>query len=153
MRKKLLIVAESYRRAKEPTEPIPAIERYNGVFFRVIRSLERKGKLRGIDVIIISTTFGVLNIHSKIPYYEPKKGPWGFISKEGDFQPKRNQILRKLKSILRKRKYEEIYVNLGRGYSELVKGFEGFADAQITHAVGSGLIPKASHMKSWILSH
>lgn len=152
VRAKLLIITESYRRLKEPKKPIPAFERYNGVFFRVIKSLKRKNKLKDIYILIISATLGLLHLDSEVPYYEPHSGAFGCLPKEGISPEFKNEVLSKLQKELSQKEYTEIYINVGARYRRLIEGFEKFTNARIEYAEGPGIGPKAAHMREWILS-
>lgn len=149
--KKLVIVSASSSIRKEPFEPILAIERYDGIYFRVLRKYLRERKLRNIDVVIVSEKFGLMRSDDKISYYEPHAGKWGSLSLNKDaIKNLRRENLEKLKRIVND--YSEIYINVGRQYMKLIEGFENFTTCKITHAVGKGLGPKALHMKKWIIS-
>lgn len=152
VRRKLLIITESYRRKKLPKGLIPAIERYDGVFFRVLKSLERRNKLKNVDILIVSATFGLLYPESKVPYYEPHRGAFGSLPRERISFEFKKDVLSKLQKQLRQKEYLEIYVNVGKQYRELIEGFEKITDANIIYAEGPGIGPKAAHMKKWILS-
>ncbi|MEM3426518.1 MAG: hypothetical protein QXJ62_05070 [Nitrososphaeria archaeon] len=54
----MILLSASQRKSSDP-EPLPAIERYQGVFFRVVKKYLREGKLKNIDIIIVSDRFGV----------------------------------------------------------------------------------------------
>lgn len=147
--KKLVILTSSVRLNEEVKDPIPAIERYNGVYFRVLRKHLREGKLRDTDILILSERYGLIWSDDKIPLYEIH-GKMGFLSlDEKDIEKMRQENLKILKNILDR--YSEIYVNVGKEYMKLIKGFERLASGRITYAKGS-LGAKAAHMKEWILS-
>ena len=149
-RRKLIIVSASSRLREKPTEPIPAIQRYDGIFFRVLRKLLRDGKLREFDILIVSEKYGLLSHKDKISHHAAHPGPWGSLSlDEKAVNGIRKENLKKLKKIVNK--YSEIYVNLGREYMKLIGGFEEFTRSKITFGVGTGLIPKAAHMRECVL--
>ncbi|MEM3551788.1 MAG: hypothetical protein QXV01_11940, partial [Candidatus Bathyarchaeia archaeon] len=56
--KKLMIISGSMRLLKEPEEPIPAIQRFDGVFVRLVRKYSKK--LRDIDIYILSPIYGLV---------------------------------------------------------------------------------------------
>jgi len=148
--RKLIIITTSYRLNKENTEPIPAIERFDGVYFRLLRKHIREGRLRNVDILIVSEKFGLIWAKDKVPYYEVH-GKMGSLSLDKKTTEKiRKENLQKLKKIVNR--YSEIYVNVGREYLKLIEGFEKFTTSKVTYASGKGLGPKASHMKEWITS-
>jgi len=147
--KKLIIVSASSSRKRESKEPIPAIERYNGIYFRTLRKYLREGKLRNTDILINSKKFGLIRSNKKIPYYEPSPGNWGSLGLNKETVDRiRKKNLHKLKKLVNA--YSEIYVNVGREYMKLIEGFENFTSCKIIYATGRGLGPKALHMKEWI---
>ena len=135
---------------KEPVSPIPAVERYDGVFFRQFRKYRREGKLRHTDLVIISPKKGILLANTLVPYEEPYAGKMGDLkSANPDTDLRRRENLRQLNKILQ-RNYSEIYVNCGQQFLQLIEGFQELTSAKITLAEGGGLGPKAAHMKEWI---
>lgn len=138
---------------KEPRSPIPAVERYDGVFFRQFRKYRQQGKLPHTDLAIISPKKGILLENTPLPYEEPYAGKMGNLdSPDSDKQSQRNENLQQLNKILR-RNYSEIYVNCGQQFLQLIEGYQTLTSAKITVAEGGGLGPKAAHMKRWIQEH
>jgi len=145
---KLIIVAASLRRKKEPSKPIPAFERFTGVSFRVLKKYLREGNLENTDIIIISPNKGVLLSDTKIPYQEPSKK----LKFEKDFIEKmRKRNLIELGKIFDHEKYLEIYVSVGQKMMQFIEGFENLTSEKIIFAEGAGIGPRAQHMKNWIL--
>lgn len=150
MDKKLILITTSYRLNKEIKEPIPAIERFDGVYFRILKKYIREGKLRNVDILIVSEKYGLIWAKDKVPYYDIH-GKMGSLSlSKKSIEKIRQQNLQKLKQIVNR--YSEIYVNVGREFLKLIRGFEKFTTCKVTYATGRGLGPKALHMKEWILS-
>lgn len=151
--RRLIIVSASLRRSKEPLDPIPAIDRFNGVYFRIIKKYKREGKLQDTDCIIVSKKFGIIYPTEKVPYYEPDHiNKFGHLDMNGNqIRKLRRKNLAKLKEIFATTEYSEIFVNVGKEFMELIKGFEKLTSAKIIYASGRGLGPKAQHLKKWIL--
>lgn len=142
-----IIIAESQRRKQDPIEPIAAIDRYIGVYFRVLKKYLREGKLPNTDILIISKKFGILQSQDTVVYHKPvDKLNFEFVENS------RKTNLKLLKAIFEKEKYDEIYVNVGAQFAKLIDGFEDLTTAKVIYASGSGLGPKAQHMKNYILS-
>jgi len=142
-----IIIAESQRRKQEPIEPIAAIDRYIGVYFRIVKKYLREKKLTNTDILIISHKFGILQSHDRVEYHKSTDN-LNFESVENA----RKNNLKLLKTIFEKKKYDEIYVNVGVKFAKLIDGFEDLTNAKVIYASGSGLGPKAKHMKNYILS-
>lgn len=151
--RRLIIVSESLRRLKEPPEPIPALDRFDGVYFRIIKKYRREGKLQDTDCIIVSKKFGIICQNEKIPYYKPNHiNKIGYLNmKENQTKKLRGKNLAKLKEIFVKNRYSEIFVNVGKRFMKLIEGLEKLTSAKIIYASGPGLGPKAQHLKRWIL--
>jgi cytoplasmic iron level regulating protein YaaA (DUF328/UPF0246 family) len=143
-----IIVAASQRRVEEPKDPIPAIDRFKGVYFRILKKYLRSGKLSNTDILIVSQDFGVVRSKDKVPYRKPTNK----LDFHKEFVEKaRKANLKTLGRIFREKNYNEVYVNVGKEFYKLIEGFESLASAKIIHASGPGLGPKAKHMKNWIL--
>jgi len=145
---KAIIVAASQRRKREPKTPIPALERFTGVYFRVLKKYIREGKLTQTDIIILSPEHGIIQVQDKIPYTEPTEKL--LLNKDMIAKMRKNN-LQILEKIFNKKQYSKIYVNVGRTLIKLIEGFDKLTQAKIVYAAGPGLGPKAQHMKNWIL--
>lgn len=149
--KKLIIVTSSSRLRREPSEPIRAIDRYDGIYFRILRKYLLERRLKNIDVLIVSEELGLIWSHDKISYHEPHPGKRGALSLDRHtIRRLREDNLKKLKGILNQ--YSEIYVNVGQDYMKLIEGFEQYVKGKVTYATGRGLGPKAANMKQWLIS-
>src|SRR5256885_14806426 len=66
----LLIVTCSQRKRAYP-ELLPALERYDGIFFRILRKARREGNWPdNLDVLIISAKYGLLELDTSIEKYD-----------------------------------------------------------------------------------
>jgi hypothetical protein len=62
----LLIVTCSQRKRSD-LELLPALERYDGIFFRILRKALREGHWSGtLEVLIISAKYGLLELDTVI---------------------------------------------------------------------------------------
>ena len=150
---KLLIVSASSRVLKEPKEPIEALQRFDGIFMRVIRKYYSKRKK--LDVLILSPVYGLVWAEEKIPYKEPIGGGWYRLPfSEDEVAKLREENLSTLRKILVASKYDEIHLNVGKYMFGLIKGFEQFVKkkTKITYATGRGLGPKIKFLKDWLES-
>jgi len=142
---RLLIISSSQRQISDPNTPIPALERYDGFVFRILRRLKREGQFpNDLDVLIVSSKFGLLSLEDKISY------PDQLMTFEVARQH-RSDYLNKLKSKFGEKKYSEIFVNLGAIYAQSIRGFNQFTDARVIYASG-GLGKRAKQIRQWILS-
>ena len=136
----LCLIACSARKRPEPPEPIAAIERYDGVFFRVLRKWLRTNSSSAPDVLIISARFGLIAADTSIPTYDQRMTKQRAL----ELAP---AVRAKLRSCLQQRSYSRVFVNLGKDYQPTVEGVE-----ELAHAIwATGSIGKrAQQMKRWL---
>jgi len=140
-----LLIISSSKRQKKDKSPLPALERYDGFMFRILKKLKRENKLPAdLDIIIISSKFGLLKPEDKVPYVNHMMT---FLQA----REVKNKFLNEFKKLFDKKNYSEIFVNLGASYLESIKGIEKLTNAKIIYAKGK-MGQKANHMKRWILS-
>src|SRR5262245_5578265 len=137
----LYIVSCSQRKRREPGRPIPAIERYDGVFFRALRKAIRLGKMASTDrVLIISARFGLIEPQTPIPWYDQRL--------DG---PRAKALATTVKAELIKRlssdHNDRVCINVGRRYASLLEGIPQLANAR--WATG-GIGTRARILKSWL---
>jgi hypothetical protein len=151
MGRKLIILSSSERR-NSALGLLPALERYDGLYFRLIRKYLNNRKLRQTDVAIVSER-GIILGTDCIPYWEPfqRKTRGQLALPKSTIARDRMKNLKRLEKLL-SRQYDEIFINVGKGFYQLIEGFEKLATTKITYAKGRGLGPKATSMKDWILS-
>jgi len=118
--KKLIIVSGSYRVIREPKNPIPALERFDGVFIRLIRKYYKE--LRNFDVLILSPTYGLIKAEEKIGFKEPIRGSWRKLELSKDTVSRlRDSSLSTLQRLLTKQQYDEIYINVGKNLLKIIE--------------------------------
>ena len=137
----LLLLSCSSSKRPYPAESIPAIERYTGVFFKVLKKWQREHPMSsGPNVLIISAQFGVLAPETPIPYYDQRMTP----ARAALLAP---SIQRALRKQLINQQYRRILVNLGRDYLRALDGFDGLIEA----VWASGPIGiRARQLKVWL---
>jgi len=144
---KLLILGPSFRRNSNP-ELIPAIERYDGLYYRIVRKYMNKLKKKDIDVIIITEDLNVLFPETKIPYKPPVGEKWRTLpptSRDPEkIEKLRNQILK----IVKNKRYDEIFIVLNRYYQALLPDLTPYTEKIISDFEGLG--PKAKSLKEWL---
>ena len=132
---------------KKSKGSLPAIERYDGINYRIIKKLQREGNFPAdLDVVIISAKYGFLTPDIPIEYYDQK------MTKERALELQ-SKVSSKLNEFLQNNGYSEIFVNLGKKYKLALNGFYETVpqNTKIIDAEG-GIGQKASRMKKWILN-
>jgi len=142
--RRLIIVSASQRRITDPS-PLPAIDRFDGVYFRILRKHLKDGKLKDADILVVSDRHGVIKATDVVPYHPPSDK----IKVE---EHARISNVKIIEGIAKKTAYSEIYVICGKDFQGFIKGFEEFANTTVTYCQGRGLGPKARSLKDWILA-
>jgi hypothetical protein len=130
----------------ESSESIPAIERYDGPPYKVLRRYLRQNSdvADRLDIFILSAEYGLINGNTPILHYErrmTRKRALGF----------REPVREKLQRHLAFRKYDEIFLSMGQTYLKAMDGIEGLFDEDtkiIISAATSG--KKLTELKSWL---
>ncbi|MDD5474587.1 MAG: peroxide stress protein YaaA [Candidatus Methanoperedens sp.] len=140
----LLILSCSHKKIKTPAL-LPAIERYDGPYYKVLRKImHRSDYNNSLDIAIISAKYGLLNPDEKIKDYDLKMNTDIAVALQNKVAPAlRKQILKK--------KYENIFINLGQDYLLAIDGFNKNLRSKPTIVYANGKIgEKLSKMKMWL---
>jgi len=149
--KRLLIVSGSFRRKESPREPIRALDRFDGVVFRLLRRLEAEGVLKDVDILII-TDKGPIWAHEKVPYWPPRGPTWKTysLSKEELLQM-RKRIIEMLRP--RAGQYEEALIVVGRQMEEVLRDIGSILQCKIINTHGLRLGEKMAKIREWLARH
>ncbi len=104
------ILLLAYSQWKRPASGLlPAIERYDGVNFRVLQKAKREGYLpENLDILILSAKYGLIEANTSIENYDLK------MTKQ-QAKELQAEVSRNLDNYLADTNYHEIFVNLGEG--------------------------------------
>ncbi|MFM2060849.1 MAG: hypothetical protein RLZZ507_519 [Cyanobacteriota bacterium] len=67
-----LLIINCSKSKYSSVENLPALERYNGVAFRVVRKFLQQQISHNLDIFILSAKFGLISSHELIPNYDQK---------------------------------------------------------------------------------
>jgi len=138
----LLIISCSERKT-QIFIPTPAIELYDGPFFKMIRKLKSECVFpNNIHVLIISAKYGVLGLHDLIEKYDKKMT-------EKRAKELKDRIKEKLGELLSNKNFKEIFVCMGKNYRLVLDDFD--SDIPIIYVDGK-IEEKLSQMREWICS-
>lgn len=138
----LLIISCSEKKA-QISNPAPAIEVYDGPFFKMIRKLKNESKFsNNIHVLIISAKYGIIGLYDLIEKYNQK------MTKRRAEELKIG-VKKKLEEFLNNKNFKEIFVCLGKNYRLVLDGFN--SDIPIIYADGK-IGEKLSQTKEWVCS-
>jgi cytoplasmic iron level regulating protein YaaA (DUF328/UPF0246 family) len=123
---------------------MPALHRYDGVNFRVVRKSLRELQLGMLDLLILSARFGVLDATSPIPWYDESMT----VERAVEL---RSSVGQRLDQQLRWGNYARVFVNLGGTYvSALASSRELRRIATTTVYAAGGIGERMAQMKSWL---
>jgi len=121
---------------------IPAIERYDGYFFKILK----KNRTKNLGVLILSAKYGLLNEDEKISYYDKKMN-------HDTAKQLENQVSKKFLEKVNLEEYEEVCINLGRCYTECfaktIKYIKRYFSGRIFLMKG-GLGNRGNILKNWL---
>jgi len=142
----LLIVACSQRKRPDPGL-LPAIERYDGVNFRLLRKARREGHCpESLDVLILSAKYGLIKATTLIENYDLRMTWERALALQ-------SEVSAALDAYLSQMDYCEVFINLGQTYlvalarSKEIPRLRG----KVYYATG-GIGEKMSQMKHWLYS-
>ena len=142
-RKYLLIIPCSKRKVLSKRK-IPAIDLYDGPFYRILRKFFRQHDVsQFIDILILSAKYGLIKSYDLISTYDECMTP--ARAKELS-----SNVYNFLKCLLSKEQYQEIFINLGKTYALALTGSEGLLN-QCNVFWAKGQIGERMHqLKNWL---
>lgn len=130
----LLIIACS-RCKNSQTELLPALERYNGPTFRLLRRFLKQNPSFSLDIYILSAKFGLIRSDELIPLYDQK------MTKKQSHELQ-SELICKLQEILNTSSYTNLYFCLGKAYFAVLDGYNNFIESDIEINIATGSIGK-----------
>jgi hypothetical protein len=115
---RVLIIACSQRKVPGKGQ-IPALDRYDGPAFRVLRKYLRDETTSPTDVLILSAKYGLIPASRKIPDYDCRMSA-------ARAKSLREKVLAAAKTCLGTERWDEVGICLGKHYRAALNGFEQF---------------------------
>ncbi|MDI9395425.1 MAG: peroxide stress protein YaaA [Euryarchaeota archaeon] len=124
---------------------LPAIERYQGQYFKILKKYVTDfSNNNGFDIAILSAKYGLLEPMDNIEYYNLKMDAIQAQSLKGS-------ILKKLAKMNELKQYREVVINLGSHYIEAIEGYEKIFDNAVEFKFFEGRIgERQKQMKDWL---
>jgi hypothetical protein len=121
---------------------LPALDLYDGVNFRVLRTLlNAHGWPPGLCIKILSAKYGLIDSTDLIETYDQRLD-----------EPRARQMNRAtLKRLARFGKPSSVFVNLGTDYLPAIEGIDRLFPGKV-HYAGGGIGLKMAGMKNWLLA-
>jgi len=141
----VLIVSCSQRKRPDPGL-LPALNRYDGGHFRILRKARREGYWpETMDMRILSAKHGLLAGSTPITNYDQK------ITRDRANEL-HSQVLQVLQTGARQHTYREVYVDLGRDYQAAIEGLtQVFNGSRVVYAKGR-IGQRLAQLRSWLVS-
>lgn len=140
---RLLIVACS--KCKKPnSELMPAIERYDGPAFRVLRKFLREQRGLVPRVLILSGKYGLIDASTPIQDYDVRMT-------RATADELRPAVLKRLRKLLQGGPIRSVGVCLGRDYRQAIEGIESqIPKGAMVEIIGGGLGQRLSRLREWL---
>jgi hypothetical protein len=145
--RKLLILGPAFRRRKEECL-MPAVERYDGLFYRVARKY--LGDVKNVDVVVMKNDLTLIDGSAPLPYTEPEGVKWGVKTIPKKMVEKATKINeRYLKNKLKSKKYSEVFISMGKVYARALPEIVT-ENTNVIFPTFGGPGPKAQALKEWL---
>jgi len=147
-KRRLLVLGPSFRRRKD-SGLLSALERFDGLFFRVARKY--LGSVRDVDVVVMVDDLTLVDGDAPLAFREPEGSEWGKqkFSKEV-LEKAKAQNEEFLKKKLKNGRYSEVYLAMGKQYAEALPDLERYG-VKVVFPTSGGPGPKAQALKEWIM--
>jgi hypothetical protein len=147
-KRRLLILGPSFRRRRDES-PLPALERFDGLFFRVAR--KHLSNAKDVDVLVMTDDLTLVDATTPLAYREPVGTKWG-----GQRPPK--EALERAKAVnerileekLKSGQYSEVFLAMGKEYAKALPDLARFG-VKTVFPTSRGPGPKAQVLRQWIL--
>ena len=143
--KRRLLILSCSQRKHETQELLPAIERYNGPLFFVLRRFLREcpRQARQLDVYILSAVYGLIPEGFPTAWYDQKIN----ASRVAELQSQVNTTF----SDLQRDNYASVCFALGRSYLTVFEGVQNLVPAHTESIIVHGTMGKRQiQLKKWL---
>lgn len=140
-----LLVQSCSNRKRTADAPLPALDLYDGYFYRIIKN-SPYGSAEGpnVDLRILSAKHGLLLPDDKIAAYDRT------MDSERAAEI-RTEVVDSLTETVRTNEYDSVVINLGQPYQVAITGLEDAIDVPVVVIEGSGIGEKGQRLK-WFLA-
>ncbi|MEM3955281.1 MAG: hypothetical protein QW424_00825 [Candidatus Bathyarchaeia archaeon] len=143
-----MVLGPSFRRRCD-AGLLPALERFDGLFFRVARKY--LGGVRNVDVVVMTDDLTLVDGDSPLAYRAPEGGEWGRRKLSREVLERARVVNERfLEKKLRNGRYGEVYLAMGKQYAAALPDLGKFG-VKVVFPTSGGPGPKAQALKQWIL--
>jgi hypothetical protein len=145
MKPRYLLIISCSRRKRTDPDLLPAIDRYDGGNFRVLRKAKRNGYWpKNLDVLILSARYGLIEDSTEISNYEQSMT----TQNANDLK---TQVRDFLNVYLEGKEYKEIYIDLGRKYLRALEDCRDLLKNKPISIAEGRVGERLSKLKLWII--
>ncbi|HSH78664.1 MAG TPA: hypothetical protein VLA19_09055 [Herpetosiphonaceae bacterium] len=144
MSRRLLVLKCSARKRGTP-DPIPAIERYDGPLWQVLRSMRDRQPLllADLDVYALSAGFGLISATTGIAWYDQTMDS----ERADELRPAALRVF----SDLMAKGYDELCLGLSHRYIRAIEGWEQHVPASMKVTITDGPMGvKLGQLRAWL---
>lgn len=139
----LLILACSQRKRSD-ADSLPAIERYDGPTFRLLRRFLRKQPSAPLEIYILSAKFGLIPSDYQIPNYDQR------MTKMRSRQLQA-EVIAKFEDILSAKSYQKLCICLGRDYLLALDKYDMLIKSGLAVRIATGSLgKKLATLHDWL---
>ena len=142
-----MILGPSFRRRCD-VGLLSALERFDGLFFRVARKY--LGGVRDVDVVVMVDDLTLVDGDSPLAYKAPEGSEWGKQKFSSEVLERARAVNEKfLEKKLRNGRYGEVYLAMGKQYAAALPDLAKYG-VKVVFPTSGGPGPKAQALKQWI---
>lgn len=141
----LLVIACSQRKFSDPGL-LPAISRYDGPSFRVLRRFlnQKPSDSPEISIYVLSAKFGLIHNEYLIPCYDQRMTK----TRSVELRPR---VIAELENIFDAGAYEELFICVGRDYLQALDGYSAIIPTGLSVRTSTGgLGKKLAELHNWL---
>ncbi len=140
-----LLILKCSARKRGGEQPIPALERYDGPLWQVLRAYLREQPLfgAGLDVYVLSAAFGLIPASQPIPWYDQTMAP----ERADELRP---EVLRRFAALM-EMGYDQLCLGLSQRYLRAIAGWEAHVPPQVAVTLTDGPMgTKLGQLRAWL---
>ena len=141
---RLLVIGCSQRKYSD-NSLLPALKRYDGPLFQIIKKFQRsRDDFSNLDIYILSARFGLIPSCKLIPSYDQVMT----LKRADELAP---HTLPRLIDLFTEREYQDVHLSMGANYLRCIHGYEDVIPHIVNVAVSYGSMGKRQYLlKSWL---
>lgn len=123
---------------------VPAIDLYDGYFFRIIKKAMREGRFSpNIDILILSAKHGVVEPDDVIDHYDRRMNRERAKELNAD-------VVKDVSCKAKENSYDKVWINMGKEYESALDDIEENLDVAVERIEGDGIGVKGKRLKELV---